>query len=91
MALQTTTAMQGAIMMVQSYPHTVDLIAVMSCLAEDYREPSIEDLMQSHVNCAVKLDSSALKVPSPDLLLELLSWTQGSQMSQASFRPLLTA
>ena len=79
-------------MMVQAYPTATDLVAVMNCLAEDYGEPSTEELMQSHVHCAIKLDSSALKVPSPDLLLELLAWTQSNQKSQSVvLPPLLTA
>lgn len=67
--------MQCAIMMVQAYPTAVDVVAVMNCLADDFNEPSTEELMQSHVSCPIKLDSSALKVPSPDLLLELVSWS----------------
>lgn len=91
-ALQTMTAMQGAIMIVQAYPTATDLVAVMNCLAEDYGEPSAEELMESHVHCAIKLESSALKVPSPDLLLELLAWTQSNQTSHSAVGPhLLTA
>ena len=82
--------MQGAIMMVQAYPTAVDVVAIMNCLAEDFNEPSVEELMQSHVNCTIKLESSALKVPSPDLLLELASWT-ASPTRPAAYRRLLTS
>lgn len=89
--LQTFTAMQQAIMMVQAYPHTADVVAIMNCLAEDYNEPCADVLMDSHVTCPVKLDASALKVPSPDLLLELVSWSQSNHIKQPACRPVLMA
>ena len=72
--LQTCTTMQTAIMSVQSYPLAVDIVAVMNCIAEDAGEPSYGELMAGFTNCNLILDSSALRVPSPDLLLEVSHW-----------------
>ena len=60
-------------MTIQSYPLAVDLVAVINCLAEDMGEPSSAELMAS--KCSFVLDSSALRVPSPDLLLEVSQWS----------------
>lgn len=62
--------MQTSIMMVQAYPLAVDLISVMNCLAEDAGEPTAGDLMAGYINTGRVIDSSSLRVPSPDLLLE---------------------
>ncbi len=62
-------------MTVQSYPLAVDVVAVMNCMAEDAGEPSPGDLMAGYINCHFILDSSALRVPSPDLLLEVAQWS----------------
>ncbi len=73
--LQTCTTMQTAIMSVQSYPLAVDIVAVMNCIGEDAGEPSPGELMAGFTNCNLILDSSALRVPSPDLLLEVSHWS----------------
>ena len=62
-------------MSVQSYPLSVDVVAMMNCMAEDAGEPPPEDLMAGYASCKFILDSSALRVPSPDLLLEASQWT----------------
>ncbi len=67
--------MQTAIMSVQSYPLAVDIVAVMNCIGEDAGEPSPGELMAGFTNCNLILDSSALRVPSPDLLLEVSHWS----------------
>ena len=72
--LQTCTTMQTAIMSVQSYPLAVDIVAVMNCIAEDAGEPAPGELMAGFSNCNLILDKSALRVPSPDLLLEVSHW-----------------
>ncbi|KAL0033950.1 hypothetical protein WJX77_012326 [Trebouxia sp. C0004] len=71
---RTCTTMQTAIMSVQSYPLAVDVVAVVNCLAEDAVEPSPGELMAGFTNSNLILDSSALRVPSPDLLLEVAHW-----------------
>lgn len=72
---RTCTILQTAIMSVQSYPLSVDVVAMMNCMAEDAGEPPPEDLMAGYASCKFILDSSALRVPSPDLLLEASQWT----------------
>ena len=66
--------MQTAIMSVQSYPLAVDIVAVMNCVAEDAGEPSPAELMAGFTRCSLILDGSALRAPSPDLLLEVSHW-----------------
>ena len=48
----------------------VDVVALMNCIAEDAGEPSADDLLAGYSTCDIVLDSSALRVPCPDLLLE---------------------
>jgi hypothetical protein len=67
--------MQTAIMSVQSYPLAVDVVAVINCIAEDAGELSPGELMAGFTNCNLILDSSALRLPSPDLLLEVAHWS----------------
>lgn len=66
--------MQTSIMMVQAYPLAVDLMSVINCLAEDAGEPTAGDLMAGYINTGCVIDSSSLRVPSPDLLLEAEQW-----------------
>ena len=67
--------MQTSIMMVQAYPLAVDLVSVMNCLAEDAGEPSAGELMAGYSSGGSIIDSSYLRVPSPDLLLQAGQWT----------------
>lgn len=71
---RTCTTMQTAIMSVQSYPLAVDIVAVMNCVAEGAGEPSPAELMAGFTHCNLILDGSALRAPSPDLLLEVSHW-----------------
>ena len=72
--LQTCTQMQTAVMLVQSYPLAVDVVSMMNCMAEDAGEPSLGDLLSGYTHTHMILDREALRVPSPDLLLEVAHW-----------------
>ena len=66
--------MQASIMLVQAYPLAVDVVSVINCMAEDAAEPSAAELMAGFTTCNSIIDSTALRVPSPDLLIEVAQW-----------------
>lgn len=71
---RTCTQMQTAVMLVQSYPLAVDVVSMMNCMAEDAGEPSLGDLLSGYAHNNMILEREALRVPSPDLLLEVAHW-----------------